>query len=178
MEVVMADQPTDTVNELLDYVPGLREYGRQLITGALSRRLLTYAAAALLYLGFLSPDGQDDFINDNLERVGGFLLEGIALLWALSHARRTRVTLQAAVKSEPDASIAQVAAKAQAIRRQQKAARQGPAPVPETDPFFDQPVDADLWPGLQPPQARPRPDHWRDDAASSASGPEEGEHEE
>src|SRR5581483_11002012 len=92
-------------NELLDYVPGLREWFRKQFLAVVSRRLLTWAAMGLIFIGAITPDQQDALVNNHVEKFAGILLELGVVAWSLLTPYFNRRTLDAAAKAPEGATM-------------------------------------------------------------------------
>ena len=121
--------PENDLSQLLDHVPGLKEWVKRQVIGTLSRRALTYVAFLLVGAGVLSPNSQEAFISDHVETASGILLELGVVAFALWRVRQTGQLIGAGIKADPSASMAKVQQDAQARTIQNEGAAATPATV-------------------------------------------------
>ena len=99
---------TDELTDLLDQVPGLKDWLRKRVLSMLSRKLLSYVAMALIGVGLMTPGTETGFVSANLETVAGLLLEAVAVLFSLRAVGQQGQMIQKARKAAPTATLDEI----------------------------------------------------------------------
>jgi hypothetical protein len=127
----------EIIQQLIDYVPGLKDWLRNEAAKTAVRKLLTYGALLLIGHGYVTQGDATTFIDGHYQQYAGYLVEGFVVVWQFVALRNKRHLIEAAAKVQPGASLAEVKQTAEEIKTLRKAVKEGAVMVPDTDPFAD-----------------------------------------